>query len=198
MICAVAEVAGALVVGESGMDGSVNCLVPVLQVRPHLLLCFDGLRGDGDGVEKMWVSSRRRLVSSSFSLVLDDERWRLLKLHPSHGCDVSGRGPASSISPVTVLVEGRPLSFLPASVPKGRQFQPQLGGRSLQVLQLWRPRRTKWSVPGAGAIQSEEMLLGTRSRFLVLVRGPFCISQGLCCSFQFLLGFLVKCTAPTF
>lgn len=69
------------------------------------------------------------------------------------------------IGPLLLLAERRPKLFLPACVPKGRQFQLLFGGDGVQVLRPWRSRRPKWFVPGGGRIQSGRRLIRTRSHF---------------------------------
>lgn len=175
VVCVVAFV-GAPVAGASWLAGSVVCLVPVLQVGPHLHLYVRGHQGDGGTLERGWRSSLWRLGSSSSSSMLDERRWRLLLFLSFDGCDGGGRWPVFSSPSVTFLVEWRPPLFLPACTPCGRQFQPLLGGLGVQVLPPRRSRCPKWSVPGDGEVESAWKLIWTRSRFPLSVWGPFCKS----------------------
>lgn len=110
------------------------------------------------------------------------------------------RLPASTTSPSTLLAEGRPLLFLPALMPKGRQCSSDpvsmvsfSGACRCRSSSYGGPAIPSGVVPGDGEIATVKELVWTRSRFLFSVGGPLCKSQGLSCIFYFLLGPDVKC-----
>jgi len=102
------------------------------------------------------------------------------------------------IFPLPFMVEGRPLLFLPACVPNGRQFRLLHGGHGGQVMQPWRLRRPKWFVPGDGDVGSVRKLHKDPIAFLFSVWGPPCKSQGLSCVCYVSCESLCNMYCPTF
>lgn len=101
-----------------------------------------------------------------------------------------GRCPASDEPPYS-QVEGRPSLFLPAMKPKGRQACFTVESMGWCHGGLVSPSGV---VPGAGQIGSMGRQFRTRLRSTFLVRGLFCILQGLVCTVMFLRGLAAICT----
>jgi hypothetical protein len=112
----------------------------------------------------------------------------------SYGACTRRRQPAVAALLLHLQAEGRPTLFLLAKMPKGRQFN---NVRSVAMVacygSLVAPSGT---VPGDGEVDPERKLR-TRSRFFILVQGPFCKVQGLACNFQSLVCLAVKCAMFT-
>ncbi|XBI43346.1 hypothetical protein VPH35_108126 [Triticum aestivum] len=89
-------------------------------------------------------------------------------------------------------VEGRPSSFLPAKMPKGRQSCLTVESMTWSHGGLVGPSGT---VPGAGEAESIGVqIVRTRLQSSSLVQGLVCIMQDLVRSFLFPWGPVVKCT----
>lgn len=132
-------------------------------------------------------NEQRRGRASTADRIRAHPRW-ILRI--GYGAHCGDWPPAGTIDPPAFLAEGRPIIFLPAKMPDGRQpaFYSSssawcCGGYSAP----------SGSVPGGGVVVLERRQLGTRSRFFLALRGPFCLSQGLACSSYFLRVLAVRC-----
>lgn len=112
---------------------------------------------DGCGVLHRWISRR------------------------SYSAHAGGRQSASTASLSIFLAERRTFLFLPAMVPKGRQYNfAPVPMPSFSAVRHW----LKWSyggpivpsgvVPGDSEIAIEKKLVWTRSHFMFFVWGPLC------------------------
>lgn len=99
----------------------------------------------------------------------------------------------------TVLL--RLIVFLPADVPTGGSLASRErplhhpARPCLATVARWRQlHRTKWFVPGFGAVNLPRKCIGTGSRFLCLSRGPAYSLPGLGCNFHVMFVPVVSCT----
>lgn len=134
-------------------------------------------------VEKWWRSQGR--IDTADGVRVHTRRWI------SRGCGaLLGRCPASDEPPYP-QVEGRPSSFLPATMPKGRQSCFTVESMTWSHGGLVGP---SGAVPGAGEAESIGVqVVRIRLQSSSLVRGLVCIMQGLVCNFLFLWSPVVKC-----
>lgn len=115
-------------------------------------------------------------------------RWILRR---GYGAHCGERQPAGAVDLSDFLAEGRPLFFLPAMMPDGRQ--PVFCSSS-----------TAWccgdsaapsgAVPGSGEVALVREQSGTQSHFSLAFRGPLCIRQGPVCNCSFVRGPVVRCS----
>lgn len=164
--------------GGSGDSPINKLVVALMQATGQCLLLLPGHRGGGRGCGERsrsgWRSSRGALSDPSFrqgrrslfckrrslssavvcSFVLEkgrsrqgdeadgDREFKRRWFCRSYG---ARRLPVSSDKPSYPTADRRPCFFLPALMPKGEAVLLKSG---VHGLQLWRYRRTKWSVPG--------------------------------------------------
>lgn len=107
----------------------------------------------------------------------------------SDGARYGGRWPASSVELSILTAEGRPIFFLPAMLPDGRQ-----SGFSLEFMAWCHGDLADPSgdVPSDGEVHPVWKLPGTQLHSSFIFRGPPCINQGLACNFSFRLGLAVS------
>jgi hypothetical protein len=164
----------------------------------------------------IWSTSSCRCSSlSSFSTAT--KLWRPL-VFPAFFLDGSGVSSCGAAAPSILLAEGRHIGvlapllgcrlqflFLPAKVPKGRQFDfSSTSAVSLLCGSWWcccgDLNAPSGFVPGGGEIGSMLMLFVRTRTTLQLISfgwGPFCNVQGPSYNFFFLTGLWASCTVFT-
>ena len=147
--------------------------------------------GDPSSASSRWSVPGPQLEESSQdqgSVVRCRAHQRWLPWRSNGACSCRVNPAVVALSPY-LQAEGRPILFLPAKMPKGRQFGFWLGAMVVRHGDLVAP---SGSVPGDGEVHPE-WKLRTRSRFSILARGPFCKVQGLMCNFQFSVCLAIMC-----
>lgn len=113
----------------------------------------------------------------------------------SDGARYGGRWPASAIELSILMAEGRPIFFLLAMSPDGRQSGFSLESMAWSHGDLAVP---SGAVPGDGEVYPDRKLSGIQLHSSFTFRGPLCINHGLGCNLDFWLGLAVICFVPLF
>jgi hypothetical protein len=124
-----------------------------------------------------------------------DEAHHRQGIRRSDGARCGGRWPTSSVKLSILMAEGRPIFFLPAMSPDGRQSGFSLESVAWSHGDLAAP---SGAVPGDGEVHPDRKLLGTQLHSSFTFKGPFCINHGLGCNLGFCLGLAVRCFVSLF